>query len=140
MLMPQALLHCHTGTVALAGHCHCPATGAQHHPMGSSTHPLISAAGQDSGELTSSAHCVAHFYLTVHFGHLLSPAHFWLGFFAARKQHLFQGHQPSGSPIPYTNHHYIKQQISVLGSTLFLCPDFDHFLFVHSFESILAQD
>ena len=37
-------------------------------------------------------------------------------------------------------HHYIKQQISVLGSTLFLCPDFDHFLFVHSFESILAQD
>ena len=39
-----------------------------------------------------------------------------------------------------TRHHYIKQQISVLGSTLFLCPDFDHFLFVHSFESILAQD
>ena len=44
--MPQALLYCHTGTVALAGHCHCPATGAQHHPMGSSTHPLISAADQ----------------------------------------------------------------------------------------------
>ena len=37
-------------------------------------------------------------------------------------------------------HHFIKQQISVLGSRLFLCPDFDHFFLVHSCESILVRD
>ena len=37
-------------------------------------------------------------------------------------------------------HHYIKQQIFVLGSSFFLCSDFDYFFLVHSCESILVGD
>ena len=39
-----------------------------------------------------------------------------------------------------SSHHFIKQHISVLGSRLFLCPDFNHFFLVHSFETILVRD
>ena len=39
-----------------------------------------------------------------------------------------------------TLHHYIKQPISVLGCTLFLCLDFDHSLLVQYIKSILSWD
>ena len=42
--------------------------------------------------------------------------------------------------LPTTSHHYIKQQIFVLGSSFFLCSDFDYFFLVHSCESILVGD